>query len=55
MNLILLPHMAGMGAAIATLVAYAVSGVFANALFAKTRPAFKLQIEALTFSEIRNR
>jgi len=53
MNLVLIPHLTGMGAAIATLVSYAVSGVFANALFAKTRPVFKLQMKALTLSGLR--
>lgn len=53
MNVVLIPRMAGMGAAIATLVSYAVSGFFANALFAKTRPVFMLQMKALTLFHLR--
>jgi PST family polysaccharide transporter len=47
MNLYLIPRYSAMGAAIATVVSYAVSGVFANAFSAKTRPIFFMQMRAL--------
>ena len=46
MNLYLIPRYSAMGAAIATVVSYAISGVFANALHANTRPIFFLQMKS---------
>ena len=46
MNLYLIPRYAAMGAAIATVVSYAVSGVFANAFSAHTRPIFYMQMKS---------
>jgi PST family polysaccharide transporter len=47
MNFVLLPLYAGLGAAISTVVAYAVSACLANALDARTRPILILQIKSL--------
>ena len=47
MNLYLIPRYSAMGAAIATVVSYAISGVFANVFSAKTRPIFYMQMKAL--------
>jgi PST family polysaccharide transporter len=46
MNLYLIPRYSAMGAAIATVVSYAVSGVFANVLSARTRPIFYMQMRS---------
>jgi PST family polysaccharide transporter len=46
MNLYLIPKYSAMGAAIATVVSYAVAGVFANALSKQTRPIFYMQIRS---------
>jgi polysaccharide transporter, PST family len=46
-NLILIPRLQGMGAAIATVIAYAIAGVFANLLFRDTRRIFYMQMKAL--------
>jgi polysaccharide transporter, PST family len=46
MNLYLIPRYSAMGAAIATVVSYAVSGVFANAFSARTRPIFYMQMKS---------
>jgi PST family polysaccharide transporter len=46
MNLYLIPRYSAMGAAMATVVSYAVSGVFANAFSARTRPIFYMQMKA---------
>jgi polysaccharide transporter, PST family len=45
-NFFLIPRFGAMGAAIATVVAYAVSAVFANAFSAKTRPIFFMQMRS---------
>jgi PST family polysaccharide transporter len=45
-NFFLIPRFGAMGAAIATVAAYAVSAVFANALSAKTRPIFFMQMRS---------
>lgn len=45
-NFFLIPRFGAMGAAIATVAAYAVSAVFANALSAKTRPIFYMQMKS---------
>lgn len=47
LNLFLIPKYAGVGAAIATVIAYAVSGVLANAALPQTRRIFKIQIKSL--------
>ncbi len=46
MNLYLIPRYSAMGAAIATVVSYAISGVFANVFSARTRPIFYMQIRS---------
>jgi polysaccharide transporter, PST family len=46
MNLYLIPRYSAMGAAVATVVSYAISGVFANALSARTRPIFYMQMKS---------
>jgi polysaccharide transporter, PST family len=49
-NLILIPKLEGMGAAIATVISYAISGVFANLLFRDTRRIFLMQMNAFRFA-----
>jgi PST family polysaccharide transporter len=51
-NLILIPKLQGMGAAIATVVSYAISGVFANLLFRDTRRIFYMQMNAFRLAEL---
>ena len=46
MNLYLIPRYSAMGAAISTVVSYAISGVFANAFSARTRPIFYMQMKS---------
>jgi PST family polysaccharide transporter len=46
MNFYLIPRYSAMGAAIATVVSYAVSGVFANLFSARTRPIFYMQMKS---------
>ena len=46
MNLYLIPRYSAMGAAISTVVSYAVAGVFANILSARTRPIFYMQMKS---------
>ena len=52
-NLVLIPRLGAIGAAIATLISYAVSGVIMNAFFAKTRPVFLMQMKALSLLGVR--
>lgn len=47
LNLYLIPRYSAMGAAIATVVSYSISSVFANALSDRMRPIFYMQIRAL--------
>ncbi|MBD2343486.1 flippase [Anabaena subtropica] len=47
LNLLLIPKYGGIGAAIATVVSYAVASVFANATHKITRKIFIIQIESL--------
>jgi PST family polysaccharide transporter len=47
LNLLLIPKLSAMGAAIATVVSYAIAGVFANALDARTRPIFVMQVRSI--------
>jgi polysaccharide transporter, PST family len=49
-NVILIPKLQGMGAAIATVISYAISGVFANLLFRDTRRIFSMQMNAFRFA-----
>ncbi len=49
-NVILIPKLQGMGAAIATVISYAISGVFANLLFRDTRHIFSMQMNAFRFA-----
>jgi PST family polysaccharide transporter len=51
MNLYLIPRYSAMGAAIATVVSYAVSGVFANAFISRTRPIFYMQMKSFVPSK----
>jgi PST family polysaccharide transporter len=46
MNIFLIPRYSAMGAAIATVVAYAISAVIANAFSARTRVIFLMQIKS---------
>ncbi len=46
LNMLLIPRFAGVGAAIATVIAYAVAAVFGNVFSAKTRPIFRMQMRA---------
>lgn len=47
LNFILLPRIGMVGAAWATLIAYAISGSFGYLLFAKTRRCFSLQLQSI--------
>jgi PST family polysaccharide transporter len=46
MNLYLIPRYSAIGAAIATVVSYAISGVFANVFSVRTRPIFYMQMKS---------
>jgi len=46
MNLYLIPRYSAIGAAIATVVSYAISGVFANLFSPRTRPIFYMQMKS---------
>jgi PST family polysaccharide transporter len=46
MNLYLIPRYSALGAAIATVVSYSISGVFANIFSAQTRPIFYMQMRS---------
>ena len=46
LNLVLIPRYAGLGAAIATVLSYALASVFGNALFSRTRKIFAMQLRA---------
>ncbi len=46
MNLYLIPRYSAMGAAIATVVSYAISGVFSNVFSTQTRPIFYMQMRS---------
>jgi PST family polysaccharide transporter len=46
MNLYLIPKYSAMGAAISTVVSYAIAGVFCNAFSAQTRPIFYMQLKS---------
>jgi PST family polysaccharide transporter len=53
-NFVLIPRYAAMGAAIATVISYAISAVFANALSSKTRPIFFMQMRSFLPAKIWN-
>lgn len=47
LNLLLIPRLGVMGAAVAVLLSQAVSAVLANALWPQTRPVFRIQLRAM--------
>ncbi|WP_433984565.1 flippase [Tunturiibacter empetritectus] len=53
-NVVLIPRYAALGAAIATVVSYAISAVFANALSRETRPIFFMQMRSFLPAKIWN-
>ena len=52
LNLVLIPRLGGMGAAIATVISYTVVTVATNLCFKQTRPLFRLQMEGLRLKNI---
>ena len=52
LNLVLIPKYSATGAAVATVVSYAISAVFANVLSPVTRPIFFLQIRSFRLVDI---
>ena len=51
-NLFLIPRYAAMGAAIATVISYGISSVFANAFHKKTRPIFYMQMKSFLLHKL---
>jgi PST family polysaccharide transporter len=49
LNLFLIPAYAGVGAAIATVISYAIASFLSHSINLKTRKIFKLQIQAFYF------
>lgn len=49
LNLVLIPRQGALGAAVATLIAYALSSVLLNVLWRETRPLFRMQMFGLVF------
>ncbi len=49
LNLILIPRYQGIGAAVATVISYAVAGLFSHAIHPRTRKIFRLQIRSILF------
>ncbi len=49
LNIFLIPKLGGKGAAVATLISYALSGFLLNYFDSKTRPIFYLQLKAIFF------
>jgi PST family polysaccharide transporter len=47
LNLVLIPKLSAMGAAISTVISYAIAGVIANAFDPRTRPIFLLQVRSI--------
>lgn len=47
LNFLLIPSLGGIGAAIATVVAYSIAGFWGNLFFKKLRPLFKMQLKGL--------
>jgi polysaccharide transporter, PST family len=54
LNLFLIPRYSALGAAIATVASYAISGVIANFISPKTRPIFFMQLRSLFLSKLWN-
>lgn len=52
LNIVLIPRYGPLGAAIATVIAYAVSAVFVNALDPRTREIFALQFRAMFLCDL---
>jgi PST family polysaccharide transporter len=52
LNIALIPAYAGLGAAVATVIAYAVSGVLANVLDTRTRPILTLQLRSMVLANL---
>jgi PST family polysaccharide transporter len=52
LNFWLIPRYSALGAALATVVSYAIASVFANALDARTRPIFVLQLKSFYFNKL---
>jgi polysaccharide transporter, PST family len=52
LNFWLIPRYSALGAAVATVVSYAIAGVFANAFDARTRPIFALQLKSFYFNKL---
>ena len=55
LNFFLIPHYAGVGAAIATLISYAFANVFANIINKKTHKLFWIQIKSLNILSFASR
>ncbi len=53
LNLVLIPKLAAMGAAISTVISYAIAGVIANAFDPRTRPIFLLQVRSVFPGQLR--
>jgi PST family polysaccharide transporter len=49
LNLVLIPRYSALGAAVATVLSYALSAVFANVLSARTRPILVMQLKSFFF------
>lgn len=49
LNLALIPSHGALGAAIATMIAYALSSVFLNCVWRETRPLFRMQLSGFVF------
>ncbi len=52
LNLILIPRYSALGAAVATVASYAISGVVANAFSPRTRPIFFMQLRSIFFNKL---
>jgi polysaccharide transporter, PST family len=52
LNLFLIPKYSGAGAAVATVISYAVAGLISHAIFPRTRKIFHLQIRSLLMLKI---
>jgi len=47
LNLILIPRYSALGAAISTVISYAIPAVIGNAFDSRTRPIFRLQLQSI--------
>jgi PST family polysaccharide transporter len=52
LNIFLIPRYGALGAAIATVISYSISGVFANAFHPLTRPIFGMQLRSLLLPDL---